>query len=127
MPDFRKARNLSARMDCECNPNIIKLHKGQQVKNAVDTGDDDPIVGNTWIDYWKTFTMQDTPDVCPLCGNPMADCVGCHVLIKSQSIMSNGNYETTEYIIPGHQKCNCQYDEEFDLKIAIKTVEAIKK
>lgn len=129
MADFRKARNLSARIECGCNPNIIKLHKAQQVKNAEYTQDDIPIVCNTWIKYWKTFTMEGVPDVCPLCGKQMTedDADGCHVMIKSQSIMSNGNYGTTEYIIPGHHKCNCQFGEEFNLKIGIKAVEAFKK
>lgn len=129
MIDYRKIRNLNARMECGCNPGIITLHKSQQVKNADNTGDDNPVVCNAWIDYWKTFTMEDIPDVCPLCGEPMTDddSKGCHVLIKSQSAMGNGNYGATKYIIPGHHKCNCQFGEEFELKIEIKAVEAIKK
>lgn len=116
-------------MELGGNPNIIRLHKSQLVKNADDTGNDVPVVCNAWIDYWKTFTMEDIPDVCPLCGEPITDddSKGCHVLIKSQSDMGNGNYEATKYIIPGHHKCNCQFGEEFNLKIEIKAVEAIKK
>ena len=129
MIDYRKIRNLSARMELGSNPNIIRLHKFQLVKNADDTGNDVPVVCNAWIDYWKTFTMEDIPDVCPLCGEQITDddSKGCHVLIKSQSDMGNGNYEATKYIIPGHHKCNCQFGEEFNLKIDIKAVEAIKK
>ena len=129
MIDYRKIRNLSARMELGSNPNIIRLHKFQLVKNADDTWNDVPVVCNAWIDYWKTFTMEDIPDVCPLCGEPITDddSKGCHVLIKSQSDMGNGNYEATKYIIPGHHKCNCQFGDEFNLKIDIKAVEAIKK
>lgn len=116
-------------MELGSNPNIIRLHKFQLVKNADDTGNDVPVVCNARIDYWKTFTMEDIPNVCPLCGEPITDddSKGCHVLIKSQSDMGNGNYEATKYIIPGHHKCNCQFGEEFNLKIDIKAVEAIKK
>ena len=89
MADYRKIRNLSARMDCGCNPGIITLHKSQQVKNADNTGDDNPVVCNAWIDYWKTFTMEDIPDVCPLCGEPMTDddSKGCHVLITDAKVI----------------------------------------
>ena len=129
MADFRKARNLSARMECGCNPGIIQMHKDQQVKNAYNTGDDNPVACNSWIDYWKTFAMEDIPMVCPLCGKELSEdeADGCHIQIKSQSIMSNGKYEKTVYIIPGHHKCNCQFGAEFKLKIVIKAVEAIKK
>ena len=129
MADFRKARNLSARMECGCNPGIIQMHKDQQVKNAYNTGDDAPVLCNSWIDYWKTFAMEDIPMVCPLCGKELSEdeADGCHIQIKSQSIMSNGKYEKTVYIIPGHHKCNCQFGAEFKLKIEIKAVEAIKK
>lgn len=129
MADFRKARNLSARIECGCNPRVANLYKDQQVKNADDTQNDLPVYGDTWINYWKVFTMEDIPTVCPLCGKELTEdeADGCHIQIKSQSIMSNGNYEKTEYIIPGHHKCNCQFGEEFKLKIGIKAVEAIKK
>ena len=44
MIDYRKIRNLSARMELGSNPNIIRLHKSQLVKNADDTGNDVPVV-----------------------------------------------------------------------------------
>ena len=90
-------------MECGCNPGIITLHKSQQVKNADNTGDDNPVVCNAWIDYWKTFTMEDIPDVCPLCGEPMTDddSKGCHVLIKSQSAMAMVIMEQPNTSFPG--------------------------
>lgn len=129
MSDYRKARNLSARMESGCNPSIIRLHVNQQIKNADDTAKDFPVYGESWINYWKTFTMEDIPELCPFCGEKLiaSKAKGCHIQIKSQSIMSTGNYEKTEYIIPGHQECNCQFGEEFNLKIGVKAVEAIKK
>lgn len=127
--DVRKVKSLIARMESGCDPESKQLPKGQQVKNADDTQNDLPGYGDTWINYWKVFSMKDIPTVCPLCGKELSEdeVDGCHIQIKSQSIMSNGNYEKTEYIIPGHHKCNCQFGEEFDLKIDIKAVEAIKK
>ena len=127
--DVRKVINLNARMESGCNPESKQLPKGQQVKNADDTQNDLPGCGDTWINYWKVFSMKDIPTVCPLCGKELSEdeADGCHIQIKSQSIMSNGNYEQTEYIIPGHHKCNCQFGKEFDLKIDIKAVKAIKK
>lgn len=121
-------KSLNARMESGCNPDIKQLPKGQQVKNAHSTGDDDPCYRESWIDYWKAFATEDIPDVCPLCGKSMTgdDSKGCHVLIKSKSAIGDG-YGEKKYIIPGHQKCNCQFGEEFDLKIDIKAVEAIKK
>ena len=129
MSDYRRIRNLSARMECGYNPSIINLHVNQQVKNADETQDDLPVYGDTWINYWKVFTMEDIPTVCPLCGKVLTEdeVDGCHIQIKSQSIMSNGNYEKTEYIIPGHHKCNCQFGKEFNLKLGVKAIEAIKK
>lgn len=127
--DVRKVKSLIARMESGCDPESKQLPKGQQVKNADDTQNDLPGHGDTWINYWKVFSMKDIPTVCPLCGKELSEVEadGCHIQIKSQSIMSNGNYEKTEYIIPGHHKCNCQFGKEFDLKIDIKAVEAIKK
>lgn len=48
MIDYRKIRNLSARMELGSNPNIIRLHKSQLVKNADDTGNDVPVVCNAY-------------------------------------------------------------------------------
>ena len=129
MMDFRKVRKLSARMKCGCNPLITKLHVNQQVKNADDTKDDIPVVCDTWISYWKTFTMEDIPTTCPLCGKALTEdeADGCHILIKPRSIISNDDYSKKEYIIPGHHECNCQFGEDFKLKIGIGAVEAIKK
>lgn len=90
--DVRKVKSLNARMESGCNPDIKQLPKGQQVKNAHSTGDDDPRYRESWIDYWKAFATEDIPDVCPLCGKSMTgdDSKGCHVLIKSKSAIGDG-------------------------------------
>jgi hypothetical protein len=124
--------NLIARME-GYNPDVKDLPAKQQVKNAKGSGDDVPVFGETWIKYWKIFTKKEIPSVCPLCGNAITEkeTEGCHILIKSHpsngTCDGNGSYEKKEYIIPGHHKCNCQFDEEFELEKDITAVEALKK
>lgn len=129
MGNYRRPRNLIAKIECGCDPCITNLRVNQQIKNADNTQDDDPVFGGKWINYWKIFTMEDIPETCPFCGKKLVadEAEGCHIQIKSQSIISNGTYDSKLYIIPGHHECNCQFGEEFNLKIGVKAVEAIKK
>lgn len=107
-------------------PEVNLLIKGQVFKNAVRTGDDKTVVGDSWRDYWQMFTQQDFPTICPFCGMPMteAEVDGCHIKVAG---VLNGSWSAKKYIIPGHHRCNMQQGEEFVAKIAVKAVEAIEK
>lgn len=108
-------------------PDVKHLIEEQRFKNAERTGDDKARVGSSWKEYWKIFSQQDFPPICPFCGMPMSEdeVDGCHVKIKGGGLL--GRWSEKEYIIPGHHKCNMQQDEEFVTQIAVEAVEAIEK
>ncbi len=80
----------------------------------------------SWKKYWKIFTLQDFPNVCPFCGLPMSEdeVEGCHIKVKGRL---TGELSTKEYIIPGHHECNMQSERPFSAKITLYAVEAIER
>lgn len=129
MIDFKKSRYIIAIQESKRTPLVKELLANQYIKNAVNTQEDHPIYGKDWITYWEMFAQEDIPEICPFCGDELKkdEAEGCHILIKSQIVLGKDDYGKTEYIIPGHHKCNCQFDEGFKLANGVKAVEAIKK
>ena len=92
------------------------LAKGSFVFNAKNTGDQKTMNGQPWIEYWKTITGLAVPDICPLCGESLneGDAEGCHVIIAKDIEVSIKSIAQdvirSQYIIPGHHECNCQFE-----------------
>lgn len=101
------------------------LHVGDCVFNASKTADDKALNGKSWIEYWKTMTGKNIPDVCPLCGLPLDenDADGCHIVFpKGIEALFGGMQEQSlrpKYIIPGHHKCNCQFNALMEIKFPV--------
>lgn len=118
----------------ELKPRRRTLTKGGGFRNADKTGYDAPKVGETWKEYWQIFTQEDFPTTCPFCGKPLAqdDVDGCHINFRRYKLFEKENeanykYDEEKYIIPGHHDCNLKYNAEFESKIEVAAVEAIKK
>lgn len=118
----------------ELKPGRRTLTKGGGFRNADKTGYDDPKVGEVWKEYWQIFTQEDFPKTCPFCGKPLAedDVDGCHINFRRYKLFekedeANYVYDDEKYIIPGHHDCNLKYNAEFESKIEVAAVEAIKK
>lgn len=105
---------------------IRTLNEGQHFKNAERTRDEHAAVGESWKEFWQIFTLEDFPDTCPFCGEPLQvnEIDGCHIKIAG---FLEGSWSSKKYIIPGHHGCNMQLGDEFDAGIGIKAVEAIEK
>lgn len=114
------------RIMSQLNPGVQMLYTGHSIRNAERTSDEHAGVGESWKKYWQIFTLQDFPDICPLCGEPLNedDVDGCHIEISG---LMQGNWLTKKYIIPGHHRCNMQLGQEWNTKIAINAVEAIER
>lgn len=99
------------------NGNFIckRLTKGSFVFNARNTGDEKAMNGQPWIEYWKTITGLNIPDICPFCGKSLneGDAEGCHVVIAKGIEASLNSIAQDiirpQYIILGHHECNCQF------------------
>lgn len=136
MNDFQRLILKHQAMDSRLTPEKCELTVLSHFKNADNTGDDDPKVGSFWKEFWQIFTQEDFPKTCPFCGKPLAaeDVSGCHINIRRVRLYPKEGedryyYTSKRYIIPGHQGCNkCSEDEnEFQSKIEVTAVEAIKK
>lgn len=105
---------------------IRTLNEGQHFKNAERTRNEHAAVGESWKEFWQIFTLEDFPDTCPFCGEPLQvnEIDGCHIKIAG---FLEGSWSSKKYIIPGHHGCNMQLGDEFDARIGIKAVEAIEK
>lgn len=93
------------------------------IKNAEDTGEDDPPMGDSWIEYWMRYCGNHVQERCPMCGQPFTDdnkAEGCHI-----KIYNNGNISEKTFIIPGHHNCNTQFGQDFTLQSDVETVEII--
>lgn len=107
------------------NPKILCLKEGSKIRNASHTGDDHPNEG-TWLEYWKEHTKEAIPLVCPFCGKLLIegpDVDGCHIRYYDDK----GFISRNEYIIPGHHRCNCQFQQDFVLKKSVNAVEVENK
>lgn len=98
-------------------------------RNAENTADEKAAVGGSWKEYWKTFTREDFPKVCPFCGKALAEeeTDGCHVNILMQDSIGRKYYSRKNYIILGHHACNMQQGDEFASSTIVSAVEAIEK
>lgn len=123
-------------IESSLSPEIKVLKEEDVFRNADNTGDDNPKVGDNWKQYWQIFTQKDFPTACPFCGKLLAEdeVSGCHINIRRINLFPTSDknkysFTNKKYIIPGHQRCNkCTEDEnEFNAKIEIIAVEAIKK
>lgn len=110
----------------ELKPDKRTLTNGYGLRNANRTGEEDPKVGSCWKEYWQIFTQEDFPSTCPFCGLHMNEdeIDGCHIKIAG---VLQGSWSDKKYIIPGHHDCNLKYNAEFESKIEVTAVEAIKK
>lgn len=113
-------------MMSEIAPVQRTLYTGTLFRNAERTGDDVSAVGKSWKEYWQIFALQDFPETCPFCGEPLneEDVDGCHIKISGPLSQS---WSSKKYIIPGHHGCNMQLGEELNSKIGVTAVEAIDK
>ncbi|MBQ9546386.1 MAG: hypothetical protein IJU90_03770 [Bacteroidales bacterium] len=127
MSETERTKLRQLQIESELHPETHCLRSGTWVKNAEKTADELPLVGNSWIEYWQIFTIQDIPRRCPLCGNPMSekDVDGCHIQIEEGGLLKC--YSKKKYIIPGHHGCNMKLGAEYQMKFGITVVEAIKK
>lgn len=126
MNDLDKKILRIKRLQSSTSAEIGTLYESQHFKNAERTSDEHATVGKSWKEYWQIFTLEDFPDTCPFCGEPLQvnEIDGCHIKIAG---FLNGSWSSKKYIIPGHHGCNMQLGDEFDARIGIKAVEAIEK
>lgn len=109
------------------------LNVGDLVFNASKTADEKALNGKTWIEYWQTMTGKQIPEVCPLCGSPLEekDTDGCHIVFPKgiETLFGVMQEEGTrlKYIIPGHHKCNCQFNALIEIKFPIEACLAFSK
>lgn len=107
------------------------LYVGDLVFNASKTADDMALNGKPWIEYWKTMTGKSIPDICPLCGLPLNenDAEGCHIVFPKGietlfGVMQEQGFRM-KYIIPGHHKCNCQFNSLMEIKSPVEACFAL--
>lgn len=109
------------------------LYVGDYVFNASKTADEKALNGKPWIEYWQTMTGKQIPDVCPLCGLPLdeKDADGCHIVfpkgIETLFGVMQEEGSRLKYIIPGHHKCNCQFNALIEIKFPIEACLAFDK
>lgn len=97
---------------------------GDVVINSSKTADDEPAIGQYWIDYWEDISGEDIPSSCPCCGNPMSRDEGN---VHGTHVQMNRGLFAKKYIIPTCNGCNGKHEQELTLKSKITGVEAIKK
>lgn len=104
------------------------LHRGDEVFNAEDTVNDEPIVGDgVWIEYWEVASGKAIPDNCPCCNDVLDRTVegnihGTHIQLEKRK-------DSQMYIIPTCNSCNGKHGEKLKIEYVdeILAVEAIKK
>lgn len=120
---IRKIVDFELTKDIKRRYSVRNLPLGTKIKNAEDTGNDDPPLGDSWIEYWKMYTGNHVPERCPMCGRSFTNdnkAEGCHI-----KIYNNGNISEKKFIIPGHHNCNTQFGQDFALQSDVETVEVI--
>lgn len=86
---------------------ILHLSQKVPVRHAVNTTEDEPKEGGSWIDYWKVHMFCQPPKSCPCCRQPFTQervMVGAHV-----NKVFEPNFAKHRYIVPVCDTCNKTY------------------
>lgn len=94
-------KNLTADELSAFSTTAVTSKAGMEVRNAVDTAEDDAPNGTSWIEFWRRVVGEEEPKHCPNidCNSKTSPLDGSHVVIK-------GDPKRMVYVMPLCASCN---------------------